>query len=89
MSHPQGCKAGAQARKEGSSMMFTFFRIILLLAISCITGVLGILWFFGDHTSIWVTVGVKPLGVLMLVISYIMYDQLVREVRKIDNQNKR
>lgn len=54
-----------------------------LMSGSAVCGMLGLLWLFGTHASIWVTVSVKPFGAFLLVISCLLYDQLRRETNKI------
>lgn len=65
-------------------MIMTLIRILALIAGCSITGVLGIIWLFGDHASIFVTVGVKPFAVILLFISFILFEQIQRELKRIN-----
>lgn len=75
-----------EARKEGCDMITDFLRVLALLATSAVTGILGAIWLFGDHTSIFVTVAVKPFAVMLLFISFVLFEQLKREVKRIDKR---
>ena len=68
-------------------MITDIIRIFALLLTSVVTGVLGVIWFFGDHSSIFVTVAVKPFSVILLIISFVLFEQLQREMKRIDKRH--
>lgn len=70
-------------------MIVTFLRLIAMLAASAAAGILGVIWLFGEHSSIWVTVGVKPFGLLLLLISLILFEHTKREVSEIEKRDNR
>lgn len=70
-------------------MITDLLRVISLLLISILTGILGTIWLCGEHTSIWITVGVKPFAIFLLFISYMVYGQLRNEIIRIDQKDSK
>lgn len=65
-------------------MIIEIIRILALVGACSVAGVLGVIWLFGDHASIFVTVGVKPFSVILLIISFLLFEQIQRELKRIN-----
>ena len=68
-------------------MIGDLIRGISLLLISVMSGVFGLIWLCGEHSSIWVTVGVKLFAIFLLFISYVTYCQLRKEMIRMDQKD--
>lgn len=73
----------SETRKESCNMKTIFTTIITL-----VLGISGLIFFFGDRESIIQLILSKPIGLMMLYVSYKLFKRLESEIQSnISNDN--
>lgn len=70
-------------RKEGSDM-----RVFLIFLLMMTSGVAGLVMFFGDNMNLMKLILSKPIGIVLLTASYMLFKRLNKEYQTYLNHNK-